>query len=121
MEEGRFDAEGNYFPYKVEEIDDAWLTSIDWENVDEEASYFNIPNTSSNIQLNFKVKSNTNISTDIKTAILPLQDCIQSILQFLNQGETVAKALNRLKPKKFEPKTRKRDHMEVSTTPPTLG
>ncbi|XP_012565476.1 CD2 antigen cytoplasmic tail-binding protein 2 homolog [Hydra vulgaris] len=78
LEEGHFDAQGNYIANKVDEnITDGWLDSVDWS----------------------KVPSNRNVLNEDSMEDLPDADPLKmkkDMLSFMNPGETVLKSLRRL-------------------------
>ena len=86
MEEGHFDAEGNYFEKKEEVIRDEWLDSLDWVKIKEQGEHIPKNQSDSGNDSNFEDAKEPgdqiNIMKDILGIILP--------------GETVLKALRRL-------------------------
>ena len=83
MEEGHFDAEGNYFEKKEEVIRDEWLDSLDWIKIKERGEQaVNKPSGDSNFEDAEEPGDQINAVKDILGIILP--------------GETVLNALRRL-------------------------
>lgn len=83
MEEGHFDAEGNYFEKKEEVIRDEWLDSLDWIKIKERGEQaVNEPSDDSNFEDAEEPGDQINAVKDILGIILP--------------GETVLNALRRL-------------------------
>lgn len=82
MEEGHFDAAGNYFVKKGKEIRDEWLDGVDWQKIDERAA--KIEKEKEGEQFEDAPEEVDKIAT------------IKSILEILKPGETVLKALKRL-------------------------
>ena len=86
MEEGYFDAEGNYFERKEEVIRDEWLDSLDWIKIKEQGG-------------KMKGAERNNLDdSDFEDAEEPTEEinCLKQILEILLPGETVLKALRRL-------------------------
>lgn len=86
MEEGHFDAEGNYFEKKEEVIRDEWLDSLDWVKIEERGEQ--------------AVKNTWNSGNDdnFEDAEEPGEEikAMKGILNIILPGETVLKALRRL-------------------------
>ena len=83
MEEGHFDAEGNYFEKKEEVIRDEWLDSLDWVKVKEQGDqYRKYISDDSNFEDAEEPAEQINKMKEILSIILP--------------GETILKALRRL-------------------------
>lgn len=85
MEEGHFDAEGNYFEKKEEVIRDEWLDSLDWVKIKEQGDKHqkDISN------------GNDSIFEDADEPGDQIQ-AMKDILDIILPGETVLKALRRL-------------------------
>ena len=99
MEEGRFDSDGNYYSYRVEEVKDNWLTDIDWSNVDEQGEMlseraFSKPNLTKFIVNKEKLKDSDQSEITLSTK----SECLSKIISLLIPRETVAQALKRLQP-----------------------
>ncbi|XP_067883733.1 CD2 antigen cytoplasmic tail-binding protein 2 [Heterodontus francisci] len=77
MEEGHFDAEGNYFLKKEGVIRDNWLDNIDWVRVQQRPQQRGLEDET------------TEPPTDVRTLL-------ENILEMLKPGETVATAIRRL-------------------------
>ncbi|XP_028418105.1 CD2 antigen cytoplasmic tail-binding protein 2-like [Dendronephthya gigantea] len=82
MEEGHFDAAGNYFVKKDKEIRDEWLDAVDWQKIDERAA---------KIEKEKNDEQFEDAPEDVDKVTI-----IKSILEILKPGETVLKALKRL-------------------------
>ncbi|XP_070572312.1 CD2 antigen cytoplasmic tail-binding protein 2-like [Ptychodera flava] len=78
MEEGHFDAEGNYFENKEDLIRDNWLDNVDWVKIKERPPE----------------KDEENMS-DAQEPFDRLKVCSE-ILKYLKPGESIAKAIHRL-------------------------
>lgn len=86
MEEGHFDAEGNYFEKKEEVIRDEWLDSLDWVKVKERGDEALKNTWGGGDEGNFEDADEP--GEEIKA--------IKDILEIIKPGETVLKALRRL-------------------------
>ena len=94
MEEGGFDAEGNYFEKKEDVIRDSWLDDIDWVKVKE-------------LEKGQKtIAEAMDEGTDVVQR--PEKEILQEILPFLKPGESITKGLRRLGGKKSTPGNRRR-------------
>lgn len=84
MEEGHFDAEGNYFEKKEEVIRDEWLDSLDWVKIKERGEQFR--------------KYVSDDEGKFEDADEPADQIkqIKEILGIILPGETILKALRRL-------------------------
>ncbi|XP_043942621.1 CD2 antigen cytoplasmic tail-binding protein 2 [Protopterus annectens] len=83
MEEGHFDSEGNYFQNKEEMIRDNWLDNIDWVEVKQRPLS--------------KVNTwNDDEPDDAAQSPVDQKVLLEEMLQLLQPGETVAKAIRRL-------------------------
>ena len=118
MEEGHFDAEGNYFEKKEEVIRDEWLDSLDWVKIKERGDQ--APKDtwdSGNDESNFEDAEEP--GDEIKA--------MKDILNIILPGETVLKALRRLGGKdigrgkksssasaRWQPKAKKQEVLEGS-------
>jgi len=85
MEEGHFDAEGNYFEKKEEVIRDEWLDSLDWVKIKERGEQAPT-NAVDNGDSNFEDAEEP--GDQVKA--------MKDILGLIKPGETVLKALRRL-------------------------
>lgn len=85
MEEGHFDAEGNYFEKKEEVIRDEWLDSLDWVKIKERGEQFQKDVGSGD---NSMFEDADEPGDQIKA--------MKDILDIILPGETVLKALRRL-------------------------
>ncbi|XP_072035113.1 CD2 antigen cytoplasmic tail-binding protein 2-like [Amphiura filiformis] len=94
MEEGRFDAHGNYFEKKEEVIRDSWLDDIDWVKVKE-------------LEKGQKTVAEA-MEEGNEEAQRPENEILKEILEFLKPGETVTKGLRRLGGKKSTPGNRRK-------------
>lgn len=83
MEEGHFDAEGNYFEKKEEVIRDEWLDSLDWVKIKERGDQFR------------KYISDDGKFEDADEPAEQINK-MKEILGIIKPGETVLKALRRL-------------------------
>lgn len=84
MEEGHFDAEGNYFEKKEEVIRDEWLDSLDWVKIKERGDQFR--------------KYISDDESKFEDADEPADQInkMKQILGIILPGETILKALRRL-------------------------
>lgn len=82
MEEGHFDSAGNYFIKKDKEIRDAWLEGVDWQKIDERV--VKIAKDKDQEQFEDTPDDINKITT------------MKSIVDILQPGETVLKAIKRL-------------------------
>lgn len=85
MEEGHFDAEGNYFEKKEEVIRDEWLDSLDWVKIKEQGD-----------KLQKNVSDGDNGMFEDADEPSDHIQAIKDIIDMLLPGETVLKALRRL-------------------------
>ncbi|KAK3707682.1 hypothetical protein RRG08_050497 [Elysia crispata] len=90
MEEGHFDAEGTYIFDKTKEIRDNWIDNIDWVKV----KHLNPDSTGTKRPLEGSDSSDEEEDEDTKNA--KAMKAYASILDILEKGETVAKAIRRL-------------------------
>lgn len=112
MEEGHFDAEGNYFEKKEEVIRDEWLDSLDWVKIKERGEQFQ------NYISDDKFEDADEPAVQINT--------MKDILGIILPGETVLKALRRLGGKesgrsssasaRWQPKGKKPKALDDSST-----
>ncbi|XP_077996315.1 CD2 antigen cytoplasmic tail-binding protein 2-like [Glandiceps talaboti] len=77
MEDGHFDAEGNYFEKKEDVIRDSWLDNIDWVEIKER-------------------KQPVLADDDSNDEPLDEHKVYSEILTYLNPGESIAKGIHRL-------------------------
>ncbi|KAL0278198.1 UNVERIFIED_CONTAM: hypothetical protein PYX00_000086 [Menopon gallinae] len=84
MEEGHFDTEGNFHWDKTSTIKDNWLENIDWIKVKESGQ-----NLQTNDEYDDTLDSSTSSPFDQIAAY-------KQMLELMEEGETVAKALRRL-------------------------
>ncbi|XP_068677889.1 CD2 antigen cytoplasmic tail-binding protein 2-like [Montipora foliosa] len=86
MEEGHFDAEGNYFEKKEEVIRDEWLDSLDWIKIKQRG------------EEGPKITWDSGNESNFEDAEEPGEEvkAIKDILEIIKPGETVLKALRRL-------------------------
>ena len=94
MEEGRFDAHGNYFEKKDDDIRDSWLDDIDWVKVKE-------------LEKGQKTAAEA-MDEGKEETTRPENVIFKEILSFLKPGETITKGLRRLGGKKTTPGSRRR-------------
>ncbi|XP_029436309.1 CD2 antigen cytoplasmic tail-binding protein 2 isoform X2 [Rhinatrema bivittatum] len=87
MEEGHFDSEGNYFLKKEAEIRDNWLDNIDWVKIKEQVPGKQKPQ----IQEEEDEDSEREGCTPLGRKAL-----LEGLLEMLQPGETVARAIQRL-------------------------
>ncbi|XP_033748039.1 CD2 antigen cytoplasmic tail-binding protein 2-like [Pecten maximus] len=78
LEEGHFDKEGTYIYDKKKEIQDSWMDNIDWVKVKEQPL------------------SKTYSEDDSEEEVINEESIFKEMLQYLNPGETIMKALKRL-------------------------
>lgn len=76
MTEGRFDADGNYFAKKENEIRDNWLDNIDWVKV--------------------KERPESDDGDGPEDEARPEKDVFAEMVELMKPGETITKALQRL-------------------------
>ncbi|XP_078363184.1 CD2 antigen cytoplasmic tail-binding protein 2-like [Oculina patagonica] len=114
MEEGHFDAEGNYFEKKEEVIRDEWLDSLDWVKIKERGD---------------QVRKYMSDDSKFEDADEPAEQInkMKEILGIIKPGETVLKALRRLGGKesgrgkgssasaRWQPKAKKQKALEADS------
>ncbi|KAH3876852.1 CD2 antigen cytoplasmic tail-binding protein 2 homolog [Dreissena polymorpha] len=82
MEEGHFDKDGMYiFNRDKDAIKDEWMDNIDWEKIKETEG---------------STGTGDNQESDSEEESIDLQNIYRKMLEFINEGETVARALRRL-------------------------
>ncbi|XP_069507757.1 CD2 antigen cytoplasmic tail-binding protein 2 isoform X2 [Ambystoma mexicanum] len=95
MEEGHFDSEGNYFVNKDSLIRDNWLDNIDWVRVKDQG-----PGQRKTILLkgDDETKEGEDEDDDEAEGRTPMEKkaLLEGLLEMLQPGETVAKAIRRL-------------------------
>ena len=79
MEEGYFDAQGNYFLNKDEDIRDEWLDAVDWQKIKESGR------TTTAYEAMFEDADETD-----------KKDLLRQMIELVQPGESVLKALRRL-------------------------
>ena len=112
MEEGRFDAEGNYYTFKQEDVQDNWLTDIDWSNVDEQGEMLLEQKQRGQggddwrrfLVTKEKLKDPKEAIVNQGTELTKIE-CMNRIISILREKETVSQALKRLKPLNTRDKT----------------
>lgn len=91
MSEGRFDADGNYFVKKEDQVRDNWLDNIDWVKV--------------------KERPESDEGEGGEEEVRPEKEVLAEIAGLMKPGETITKALQRLGGGK---KNQKRQHRKSS-------
>ncbi|GFN99414.1 Cd2 antigen cytoplasmic tail-binding protein 2 [Plakobranchus ocellatus] len=92
MEEGHFDAEGTYIFDKTKEIRDNWIDNIDWVKV----KHTNPDDANTGTKRPFEGSDSSDEEEDEDTKNANMLKLYESILDILEKGETVAKAIRRL-------------------------
>ncbi|XP_054851460.1 CD2 antigen cytoplasmic tail-binding protein 2 isoform X2 [Eublepharis macularius] len=92
MEEGHFDSEGNYFLKKEAMIRDNWLDNIDWVKIKEQ------PPGRKKAPLDSAEEEEEDDDDDLEVGRTPLDKkaLLEGMVDLLQPGETVARAIQRL-------------------------
>ncbi|GFS23576.1 CD2 antigen cytoplasmic tail-binding protein 2 [Elysia marginata] len=90
MEEGHFDAQGTYIFDKTKEIRDNWIDNIDWVKVK------HLNPDSSGTKRPLEGSDSSDEEEDESTKNAKTMKAYMSMLDILEKGETVAKAIRRL-------------------------
>jgi len=80
LEEGHFDAQGNYIPKKDEEATDQWLDSADWDNVEN----------------HFVARKKKEEEEEPEEPVRPVAKIMEDMMVIMKPGENVLKSLRRL-------------------------
>lgn len=86
MEEGYFDAHGNYYRRDNEDVQDSWLQGVDWNKVEEEKEWAEGGGSGREAG-----QDQVNVEEQVDKLMV-----YKNILEILKPGETVTKAVRRL-------------------------